>query len=208
MKNIFRLLVCILTGFILGCKEQHNPYNGFVLPDSSTYNRIIFEILKQDTVFIDKGLLKSEYISANLNKLEIRFSTPNRNISELPILSIPSTEILYFELKYYKIVDLKNSQIDSLFIAFQNDSARRLQIDREIIDSIKLASDETIKKSREKEYFGYFQFALPILNQSKTRALVRAEFVCPRLCGQGMVYILEKVSNKWILKLAKIAWVS
>ncbi len=208
LTSISGIIVIILAlYFIQRCSDKPDPYKGFSLPDKAEYSEIVFAILKQDTVFINKGLLQSEYIGVDLLPLNIKMNRL-RDTSRIIEFGHGLFQTSFLELKYYKITDSLNLNTDSLYFAFQNDSSKIISFDTTIVDFVKIADQKLIKTNKSKYNFGYFQFSIPLLNKLRTKAFVRADFMCSGLCGQGMLYILDKRNGKWTLTLSKTQWVS
>lgn len=208
MKIILFIIFTLSTIAFSQCVENINPYSGLKLPEDKEYNEIVLEILKQDTSHINSNLLKPEYVGLYLAKLKITFNNKKPDPNNLEIETFPAYRISFNELLHYGIVDSINRSSDSLFLSFLNDSKRNIEIDSNIVKSVKFATTEIIQKSSDEQYFGYLEFTLPILNKQKTKAYVQTNFKCSGLCGEGKLYILEKINNRWTIKLVKITWVS
>ena|GEM_PF-5530196 len=207
MKKI--IIVLFLATTLVTCTNNTNLYNGFKLPQANEYNQIIAAILKQDTTFIHSGFLNTEYIGADLTEIKIRSTTLKRDTANTQVLTEDFSvfHVNIRELRHYFITNPDTFKIDSLYFAFQNDSAKPLVIDTTIISFVKIATDKMKKQNRGKNTFGYFQFSQPVFNKNLSKAYVQADLICNGLCGEGMTYILEKVNNKWKLKFAIVRWV-
>jgi hypothetical protein len=207
MTKLTNILTSILLLTFTQCADKPDPYKDFKLPDNKEFNQIILSILKQDTVFINRGLLKSKYIDADLWPTKIKMDR-KRDTAQIAMIEPGIFGTSFLELKYRHVTDSINQDADSLYFSFQNQINKPIPIDTTIINSAKFATQEVKDKNKKSNIFGYFQFSVPILNKDNTKALVRTDFVCSGLCGQGMVYVLEKKNGKWEIVLAKIEWVS
>jgi hypothetical protein len=208
MKKTFKIISIIFALSLFDCANKSNPYQDLTLPDKSEYSKILRAILTQDTIFINQGLLKSEYIGVEMTNLNLDLNRPKADTTREVIIRFPDFKTSILELNYYHITDSIHRSSDSLFFAFQSDILKIISIDSNIVNVSKFATKEMKAKSKGKPGFGYFQFSIPVLNKQQTKAFVQADFLCFGLCGQGMTYVLEKTNNKWTLKLAKTRWVS
>jgi len=55
---------------------------------------------------------------------------------------------------------------------------------------------------------GFVRFSGVGFNSSKNQALVYVASSCGGRCGQGVYYLLEKVSNEWKIKKDHMVWIS
>lgn len=112
------------------------------------------------------------------------------------------------ELRYFKVTDSLSIGIDSIYFAFQNDSAKQMRIDSNIVNFVRFTNKEMIEKMKKEPCSGHFQFTLPILNKNLNKAFVTGSFLCNGLCGEGWINVLEKVNGKWKIIFQRSVWVS
>jgi hypothetical protein len=72
----------------------------------------------------------------------------------------------------------------------------------------KVLSIKDLQTQKEKCYIGVVSFSRLFLNKTKTKGLLYCNFRCGGLCGKGNLLIIEKVDNRWIIKEARMTWVS
>lgn len=207
MRGKLFIIFTLITITFSRCIEDVNPYSGLKLPDGKEYNEIVLAIIKQDTDLINSKLLETECVGLYMAKLKISFNNRKPDSNNIEILTFPSYRTSFKELLHYGIADSNNRSSDSLFLLFQNDSSRNIEIDSNIVKSVKFATTEIIHEYWRVQRFGYLEFTLPILNKQMTKAFVQTNFRCNGLCGEGKLYILEKINNRWTIKLVERTWV-
>lgn len=207
MKRILFIIFTLSAIAFTQCGEKINPYKGLKLPEDKEYSEIVLEILKQDTNLINSKFLESEYVGLYMAKLKIAFIKRKRDPNKIEVDTFPPYRTSLVELLHYGITDSINRSSDSLFLSYLNDSTRNTEIDSSIVKSVKFATSEIIQKNEGGRRFGYLEFTLPILNKQKTKAFVQTNIRCTGLCGEGKLYVMEKVNNRWTIKLIETMWV-
>lgn len=206
-----KLLFAVLFFFILiSCKDKLVPvsFDGLELPSDTVYNQIIDAIFIQDTLdLIHNNRKELKYLQSDLIKVKIKFHIKSDTLESTPFAPNYNTSI--FELIYYGITDLKNLKADSLYFAFQNNSKSEFRIKGEYENYTKLTGADLDKRLRSQKYVTYLKISIPLLNCMQTKAFVRTNANCGGgECGEGILYILEKVNNKWMVKRMVKEWVS
>lgn len=207
MKRVLLVILSLSIIALTKCVEKNNPYKALKLPEEKEYSEVVLEILKQDSDLIKSKLLETEYVGLNMAKLEIGLVKKKHDPNKIDIVAFPSYGTSLLELLHYGITDSIDRSSDSLFFSFLNDSTKNIAIDSTLVKSYKFATPEIIQKRWGERRFGYLEFSLPVFNKRKTRAFVQTNFRCTGLCGEGKLYVLEKINGRWTIKLLKVTWV-
>lgn len=88
----------------------------------------------------------------------------------------------------------------------------------EISDTIKLPesilkNSNILKSKRNENNLNFiegniYHFNFPIISKDKTKAYIEMSIFCGRLCGGGMVYLLQKQNGKWVIVNKRTTWIS
>lgn len=178
MRVLLFLLFAIST---LGCKPI--LIKDFKLPSNEDYNLIIKSIIEQDKLIL--GQEQNLNLKNELEPLKIRMTHFVKDEMALIDLDDFNSSIEFFLA--IEMIDAANIEMDSLYIAYQNDSDKKLSLNPSLQKQFGFLFTQNnfeIQKVR---------FSVPILNFAQNKAYVHA------LIGYNLRlhYLLVKVADKW-----------
>jgi len=198
MKTICKISVAVCFTFLVSCSDKVKESDIFKNPDTDEYSKIINEIMLQDSIHVRSRRSDSTFIQEKLVNLfvgNMDIPASRGHVQVIPWDFGDWVQHLYRN----KITDNQYRAIDSTYFAFQNDTSNVFLLDTNIVKSSFLADIKTIANIKQTPNHGYFEFSRPILNRSNDRAYVQTAFVCSGHCSEGIVYVLKKSGDNWLL---------
>ena len=130
----------------------------------------------------------------------------------------------FFEDTNYLIDSLKKDTIfskdDIAFLEVQMQSVKNFTINPELFNGKEIISSDTIKRysteearrwtfweDYRKKYgeAGFCNISLPLFSKDRQRVIINTSYSCGGKCGEGGVFIYQKIKGKW-KQIKELSW--
>ena len=189
---------------ITSCNLMSYKDESFELPSNSEINEVIHSVLEQDSNYN----FRTEFTSIELPKTIVHFRTKQNKEKRIKPVIFPSYGVNVNSLIGYGMTTEELLKIsDSLFFERQNKTPNKTLLDTKIFQGYRILTMDSMIKYYSKKNFYYIQFGTPVFTANKEYVYLKSNIICTGLCGEGRVYILKKLKNKWILYQSIRTWV-
>lgn len=179
--------------FQLSDYELHALVNGLLQSDSFSYDAGIV-VLQTNDVKLDENYLlmvsgDTVHGVSGYPVWEFRYKKSLlEGFAQQGYLDTIEAEYMFEQIKPNLTVTLDSAQL--LRKGINYDKLSKFFTDKNTKEGYKRLEKETGAKE-------YIMLSTPLITEDKTKALIRVNGYCGRLCGSGILYLLEKVENQW-----------
>lgn len=205
-----RILIFIFTLTFISCAKRDEVT--FTLPSDKDINEIIKIIINSDSLPVFKTDMKPDTLRyegqpdfirfpikipfiADLDKIII-YPTPSPN-NDIDNLTPPPYNGIYFSsLLYYGKKNNVFTDLDSLYVFYQNDTLKSFKLSNEITEQIYIIKTQPKENDEDTRFYSC---SIPIFSTNNQYAYVELQYHCYGECSYTNGYILKKINNTWTL---------
>ncbi|MGC3945530.1 MAG: hypothetical protein QM762_13605 [Chryseolinea sp.] len=179
MENSFVFFV------LAGCENAATQ-----IPNNEEISNLIVETIRQDSL--------DRTIPTDINVIN-RYNYRQQYHKELgyippPPRSVDGEPFVFGRYKSTMMDTMGFNENDSVFVAYQIQKNKDIVLERDVLPGDILTYNSQVQESGEQKSY---QFLVPLVNKSKTFAIVEYELNCSG-CGYGRYVGLGRVGDKWI----------